>query len=120
MSRALVTAGNLVSGVPGGGTLLTTVVSTGDAYVYADVDETTSLTFEKLKRAESLTIPAWFDYRSVSGLSREMQETLDRVRPSTLGQASRIAGVTPAAVTLVNIYIEIQGRGRQQLQQQPA
>ena len=37
-----------------------------------------------------------------------MQETLDRVRPQTLGQASRIAGVTPAAVTLVNIYIEIQ------------
>jgi RND family efflux transporter MFP subunit len=54
VSRALVTAGNLVSGVPGGGTLLTTVVSTGDAYVYADVDETTSLTFEKLKRAGAL------------------------------------------------------------------
>jgi tRNA uridine 5-carboxymethylaminomethyl modification enzyme len=75
---------------------------------------------ERMKQAEERAIPAWFDYRSVSGLSREMQETLDRVRPSTLGQASRIAGVTPAAVTLVNIYIEIQGRGRQQLQQQPA
>ncbi|MDB6077090.1 MAG: rane protein [Akkermansiaceae bacterium] len=54
VSRALVTAGNLVSGVPGGGTLLTTVVSTGEAYVYADVDETTALTFEKLKRAGAL------------------------------------------------------------------
>ena len=38
----------------------------------------------------------------------------------TLGQASRIAGVTPAAVTLVNIYIEIQGRGRRELEQKRA
>jgi tRNA uridine 5-carboxymethylaminomethyl modification enzyme len=75
---------------------------------------------ERMKKSEERAIPAWFDYRSVSGLSREMQETLERVRPMTLGQASRIAGVTPAAVTLVNIYIEIQGRGRQQLRQQTA
>ncbi len=50
VSRALVTPGNLVSGVPGGGTLLTTIVSTGDVYVYADVDETTALTFDRLRR----------------------------------------------------------------------
>jgi tRNA uridine 5-carboxymethylaminomethyl modification enzyme len=75
---------------------------------------------ERMKKSEERAIPAWFDYRSVSGLSREMQETLERVRPMTLGQASRIAGVTPAAVTLVNIYIEIQGRGRQELQRQTA
>src|SRR5512146_124770 len=56
------------------------------------------------------TIPEWFDYKNVSGLSREMQEKLQRVRPRTLGQASRIPGVTPAAVSLVNVYIEIQAR----------
>ncbi len=50
VSRALVTPGNLVSGNPGGATLLTTIVSTGDVYVYADVDETTSLTFDRLRR----------------------------------------------------------------------
>jgi tRNA uridine 5-carboxymethylaminomethyl modification enzyme len=66
----------------------------------------------KMKKAEGRAIPAWFDYRSVSGLSKEVQQHLERVRPVTLGQASRIAGVTPAAVSLVNIYIEIQGRGR--------
>jgi len=66
----------------------------------------------KMKKAEGRAIPAWFDYRSVSGLSNEVQQHLERVRPGTLGQASRIAGVTPAAVSLVNIYIEIQGRGR--------
>jgi len=65
---------------------------------------------EKLKKAEERGIPEWFDYTRVSGLSREMQEKLTRVRPSTLGQASRIPGITPAALTLVNVYIEIQAR----------
>ena len=65
---------------------------------------------DKLKQAEGRTIPSWFDYTACSGLSREMVETLGRVRPRTLGQASRIAGVTPAAVSLVNCYIEIQAR----------
>jgi len=65
---------------------------------------------EKLKKAEERAIPEWFDYNQVSGLSREMQEKLTHVRPSTLGQASRIPGVTPAALTLVNVYIEIQGK----------
>ncbi len=67
---------------------------------------------DKLKKAEERGIPHWFDYTLVSGLSREMQEKLTRVRPATLGQASRIPGVTPAALSLVNVYIEIQGRSR--------
>ena len=69
---------------------------------------------ERLKKAEQRTIPEWFDYRSVSGLSREMQETLVKVRPRTLAHASRIPGVTPAAVSLVNVFIEIQGKRRDQ------
>jgi tRNA uridine 5-carboxymethylaminomethyl modification enzyme len=69
---------------------------------------------ERLKKAEQHSIPDWFDYRSVSGLSREMQEKLSKLRPSTIGQASRIPGVTPAAVSLVNVYIEIQARRREQ------
>ncbi|MGA9717913.1 MAG: tRNA uridine-5-carboxymethylaminomethyl(34) synthesis enzyme MnmG, partial [Acidobacteriaceae bacterium] len=67
---------------------------------------------EKLKRAEGVSIPAWFDYQNVSGLSREMQEKLSRVRPQTVGQASRIPGVTPAALSLIHVYIEIQSRKR--------
>jgi tRNA uridine 5-carboxymethylaminomethyl modification enzyme len=62
---------------------------------------------ERMKRAESRRIPDWFDYRKVSGLSREVTEKLTKVRPLTLGQASRIPGITPAAVSLVNCYIEI-------------
>jgi tRNA uridine 5-carboxymethylaminomethyl modification enzyme len=69
---------------------------------------------ERLKKSEQRRIPGWFDYRAVSGLSREMQEKLGRVVPQTLGQASRIPGVTPAAVSLINVYIEIQARRREQ------
>jgi tRNA uridine 5-carboxymethylaminomethyl modification enzyme len=69
---------------------------------------------ERLKKSEMHSIPEWFDYHSVSGLSREMQEKLTMVRPRTIGQASRIPGVTPAAVSLVNVYIEIQARRRDQ------
>ena len=69
---------------------------------------------ERLKKAEQRRIPDWFDYRAVSGLSREMQEKLGKVIPQTLGQASRIPGVTPAAVSLINVYIEIQARRREQ------
>jgi tRNA uridine 5-carboxymethylaminomethyl modification enzyme len=65
---------------------------------------------ERLKKAEQRVIPEWFDYGKVSGLSREMNEKLQRVRPRTLGQASRIPGVTPAAISLLNVYIEIQGK----------
>jgi tRNA uridine 5-carboxymethylaminomethyl modification enzyme len=65
---------------------------------------------EKLKKSEQKMIPEWFDYAAVCGLSREMKEKLGRVRPDTLGQASRIAGVTPAAISLIHVYIEIQAR----------
>jgi tRNA uridine 5-carboxymethylaminomethyl modification enzyme len=64
----------------------------------------------KLKAAEQVTIPEWLDYSTISGLSREMQETLERVRPSTIGQASRIPGLTPAALGLVHVSIRLQGR----------
>ncbi len=65
---------------------------------------------ERLKAAESVTIPGWLQYSAISGLSREMCETLERVRPMTIGQASRLPGVTPAALTLVHVSIKLQGK----------
>ena len=65
---------------------------------------------EKLKKAEQRAIPVEFEYAGMSGLSREMQETLTRVRPQTLGQASRIPGVTPAAVSLLHVHLEVADR----------
>jgi tRNA uridine 5-carboxymethylaminomethyl modification enzyme len=81
---------------------------------YAGYLQQQQRSIDRLKKAEQRTIPEWFDYRSVSGLSREMQEKLLKIRPRTLGHASRIPGVTPAAISLVNVYIEIQARRREQ------
>ena len=67
---------------------------------------------EKLKAAESVTIPEWIEYGAISGLSREMRETLERVRPMTIGHASRLPGVTPAALSLVHVSIRLQGAKR--------
>jgi tRNA uridine 5-carboxymethylaminomethyl modification enzyme len=77
---------------------------------YAGYLDQQAKAIERLKKAEQRAIPDWFEYSKVSGLSREMNEKLARVRPRTLGQASRIPGVTPAAVSLINVYIEIQAR----------
>jgi tRNA uridine 5-carboxymethylaminomethyl modification enzyme len=67
---------------------------------------------EKLKAAEAVTIPEWLEYGTISGLSREMREKLERIRPITIGQASRIPGVTPAALSLVHVSIRLQGERR--------
>ncbi len=66
----------------------------------------------KLKAAEGVAIPEWLDYGVISGLSREMCETLKQVRPVTIGQASRLPGVTPAALSLVHVSIRLQGAVR--------
>ena len=67
---------------------------------------------DKLKAAEAVAIPEWINYSVISGLSREMRETFERVRPITIGQASRIPGVTPAALSLVHVSIRVQGSQR--------
>jgi tRNA uridine 5-carboxymethylaminomethyl modification enzyme len=66
----------------------------------------------KLKAAEAVAIPEWLEYGVISGLSREMRETLELVRPATIGQASRLPGVTPAALSLVHVSIRLQGARR--------
>jgi len=60
---------------------------------------------ERTRRMEEQVIPAGFDYTAVSGLSAEVREKLLRVRPHTLGQASRIPGVTPAAVAILAVLL---------------
>ena len=67
---------------------------------------------EKFKKLEKKLIPSSFDYDMVPGFSREVREKFNRVRPETVGQASRISGVTPAAISLLLVAIE---KGRRQL-----
>lgn len=65
---------------------------------------------DQLREAEGRHIPENFDYAALAGLSREMQEKLGRIRPTTLGQASRIPGVTPAALSLLLVHLELSKR----------
>jgi len=67
---------------------------------------------ERLRREDERRIPPEFDYAGLPGLSKEIVEKLGRVRPATLAQAARISGVTPAALTLINIYLEKARRER--------
>jgi tRNA uridine 5-carboxymethylaminomethyl modification enzyme len=64
---------------------------------------------EQLRAIEGRRIPEGFDYKAVSGLSHEVVETCSRRRPRTVGEASRIPGVTPAAVAIISAHV---GRGR--------
>ncbi len=66
----------------------------------------------RLKESTSRTIPADMEYRNIPGLSREIREKLERVRPTTLGQAGNIPGVTPAAVSILDIYITLHANVR--------
>lgn len=60
----------------------------------------------QFKKLELKSIPIGFDYGSIPGFSREVLEKFSRVKPSTIGQASRIAGVTPAAISLLIVALE--------------
>ena len=60
---------------------------------------------ERLKHAERRRIPPEFGFAGIPGLSREIRDKLERVRPATLGQAARIPGVTPAAIAVLEIYL---------------
>jgi len=55
---------------------------------------------------EDLALPADLDYRGVTGLSAEVQQKLSGFRPETLGQASRISGITPAAISLLLVHLK--------------
>jgi tRNA uridine 5-carboxymethylaminomethyl modification enzyme len=99
----------------------------GEAAAFAALDETTaqqaalqleigsrysgyidrqSRDIERLREQSSRPIPAGFDYARVQGLSNEVREKLERIRPETIGQASRISGMTPAAVALLLVELK--------------
>ncbi len=66
----------------------------------------------RLAKAAGKTIPGNLEYSRIPGLSHEMVERLNRVRPRTLGQAMRIPGLTPAALSLLTIHVELMSRQR--------
>jgi tRNA uridine 5-carboxymethylaminomethyl modification enzyme len=64
---------------------------------------------DRFKRLEDTAIPSTIDYAVVAGLSREAQERLAHVRPLSLGQAARVPGVTPAALSLLSVHLKRYG-----------
>ncbi len=73
---------------------------------YAGYIERQQEEIERLRQSENTLLPADLDYQSLNGLSNEIRHKLSEVRPQTLGQASRIPGVTPAAVSLLLIHLK--------------
>ena len=64
---------------------------------------------ERLKSLENIAMPSDFSYAEVRGLSNEVVQKLTKIRPSTLGQASRISGVTPVAISLLAVFLKRAG-----------
>ena len=79
---------------------------------YAGYIERQQDEIERSRRHEETVMPENFDYAGVSGLSKEVSDKLARHRPATLGQAARIPGVTPAAVSLLLVYLKKRGAAR--------
>jgi tRNA uridine 5-carboxymethylaminomethyl modification enzyme len=61
---------------------------------------------ERFQKMEDVRLPEDIDYSQISGISREVREKLIRIQPRSLGQASRISGITPAAITLLSFYLK--------------
>ena len=81
---------------------------------YAGYMQRQNAEIEKTKRLEDTVIPEEFDYNKVKGLSNEVLQKLIQIRPATVSQASRISGITPAAVSLLLVHLKARGRVRKQ------
>ena len=86
---------------------MTTVVTDFKYEGYLSAQETLT---NRLAKSAGRTIPPHIEYGSLPGLSNEMIERLNRVRPQTLAQAMRIPGITPAAISLLTIHVELISR----------
>ena len=73
---------------------------------YAGYIERQAEEIERQRRNEETYIPAWLDYAQVRGLSNEVRQKLQNQQPATIGQASRIPGVTPAAISLLLVHLK--------------
>jgi tRNA uridine 5-carboxymethylaminomethyl modification enzyme len=65
---------------------------------------------DRLRDSEQRRIPREFEFTQIPGLSTEVKQKLERVRPETLGQAGRIPGITPAAIAVLDVYLSIGAR----------
>jgi tRNA uridine 5-carboxymethylaminomethyl modification enzyme len=76
---------------------------------YAGYIERQSAEIERQQKHEKMALPIHFDYNAIAGLSTEVRQKLQSVRPLTVGQAARIPGVTPAAISILLIHVKRRG-----------
>jgi len=80
--------------------------------LYSGYIEKQRLATERVHHHDSLKVPTGFEFRTISGLSNEMVERLDRARPQTFGQVRQINGLTPAALSTVLVHLSASSNGR--------
>jgi tRNA uridine 5-carboxymethylaminomethyl modification enzyme len=78
--------------------------------LYSGYIDSQRATLDRLYQHDSLRLPFDFNFRSISGLSHEMVERLERARPQTFGQARRIPGMTPAALSTLLVQLSLRQR----------
>ena len=78
-----------------------TILVKYDGYIRRQMEQV-----ERVKHLEGTKIPDGFDYQAIPGLSNEVKEKLSSIRPISLGQASRISGITPPAISIIQIYLK--------------
>lgn len=106
LRRPEVGYGAIAAAVPGASTDSTVIEQVEVQLKYAGYIARQQVEIERQSRNEALPLPSDLDYATVRGLSIEVQQKLNRLRPQTLGQAGRISGVTPAALSLLLVHIK--------------
>jgi tRNA uridine 5-carboxymethylaminomethyl modification enzyme len=98
--------GELSEQVSPSGPIPDEVIESAEVLVkYSGYIEREKIVAEKIKRLEGLKIPADIEYATLTSLSTEARQKLDRIRPATIGQASRISGVSPSDVSILLLYL---------------
>ena len=72
-----------------------------EGYIARDEEQ-----INRFKKLEDKMLPAWLDYGAISALRIESRQKLDRYRPDSIGQASRISGVTPADIAILLVWLK--------------
>ncbi len=108
LRRPEVTYNTLLS-LPGAGESVADIFVADQVEVqakYSGYIDRQTVEIEKQRRNEETSLPLSLDYQNVRGLSKEVQQKLNAHKPATLGQAARISGITPAAISLLLVHLK--------------
>jgi tRNA uridine 5-carboxymethylaminomethyl modification enzyme len=106
LRRPWISWGRIVEADPATATLPSAIAAKVEVEVkYSGYVERQKEEIERFQKMEGVQVPTELDYYAVSGLKKEAREKLSKIRPTTLGQASRISGITPSDISILSIFI---------------